>query len=103
MALYSLKTSNHDIDRSRGDDDATKFSIQEIGAALEAKLPQLQAALASGLDFVVAQSFNFNRRCIYRWLKHWDEGGYEALRVSPHWVRTPGSRVKWKEGSNRRC
>jgi hypothetical protein len=51
MALYSLKTSNHDIDRSRGDDDATKFSIQEIGAALEAKLPQLQAAPARGLDF----------------------------------------------------
>jgi transposase len=64
-------------------DDATKFSIQEIGAALEAKLPQLQAALASGLDFVVAQSFNFNRRCIYRWLKHWDEGGYEALQSQP--------------------
>jgi hypothetical protein len=27
------------------------ISIQKIGAALEAKLPQLQAALASGLDF----------------------------------------------------
>lgn len=24
---------------------------------------------------VVAQIFNFNRSCIYRWLKHYDEGG----------------------------
>ena len=28
---------------------------------------------------VVAKSYNFNRACIYRWLKQYDEGGYEAL------------------------
>jgi transposase len=32
---------------------------------------------------VVAQIFNFNRSCIYRWLKHYDEGGYEALESQP--------------------
>ena len=32
---------------------------------------------------VVAQIFNFNRRCIYRGLKHYDEGGYEALENQP--------------------
>ena len=29
---------------------------------------------------VVAQIFNFNRPCIYRWLKQYDEGGYPALK-----------------------
>jgi transposase len=28
---------------------------------------------------LVAQLFNFNRSCIYRWLKQYDEGGYAAL------------------------
>lgn len=28
---------------------------------------------------IVAQIFNFNRSCIYRWLKQYDEGGYAAL------------------------
>ena len=28
---------------------------------------------------LVAQIFNFNRSCIYRWLKQYDEGGYAAL------------------------
>jgi transposase len=32
---------------------------------------------------VVAQIFNFNRSCIYRWLKHYDEGGYETLESQP--------------------
>jgi transposase len=34
---------------------------------------------------VVAQIFNFNRSCIYRWLKQYDEGGYPALesRMAP--------------------
>jgi transposase len=32
---------------------------------------------------VVAEVFNFNRSCIYRWLKHYDEGGYEALESQP--------------------
>jgi transposase len=32
---------------------------------------------------VVAQVFNFNRSYIYRWLKHYDEGGYEALESQP--------------------
>jgi transposase len=32
---------------------------------------------------VVAEIFNFNRSCIYRWLKHYDEGGYEALESQP--------------------
>src|SRR5919108_4208105 len=41
---------------------------------------------------VVAEIVNFNRRCIYRWLKHYDEGGYEALESQPApgaepWVR----------------
>ena len=28
---------------------------------------------------VVAKILNFNRRCIYEWLKRYEEGGYEAL------------------------
>jgi transposase len=32
---------------------------------------------------VVAQIVNFNRSCIYRWLKQYDEGGYEALESQP--------------------
>src|SRR5215211_3293340 len=28
---------------------------------------------------LVAQLFNFNRSCIYRWLEQYDEGGYAAL------------------------
>lgn len=28
---------------------------------------------------LVAKVYNFNRGCIYRWLKQYDEGGYEAL------------------------
>ena len=28
---------------------------------------------------LAAQIFNFNRSCIYRWLKQYDEGGYAAL------------------------
>jgi transposase len=28
---------------------------------------------------LVARIFNFNRSCIYRWLKQYDEGGYAAL------------------------
>jgi transposase len=32
---------------------------------------------------VVAEVFNFNRSCIYRWLKQYDEGGYEALESQP--------------------
>lgn len=27
----------------------------------------------------VIKTFNFNRHCIYRWLKIFDEGGYSAL------------------------
>jgi len=29
---------------------------------------------------VVSEAYNFNRHCIYRWLKQYDEGGYSALR-----------------------
>jgi transposase len=29
---------------------------------------------------VVAKVFNFNRACIYRWLKQYDEGGFSALK-----------------------
>lgn len=34
---------------------------------------------------IVAQVFNFNRSCIYRWLKQYDDGGYTALesRMAP--------------------
>jgi transposase len=32
---------------------------------------------------VVAQIFNFNRSCIYRWLNQYDGGGYEALESQP--------------------
>ena len=28
---------------------------------------------------VIALAYNFNRACIYRWLKQYDEGGFEAL------------------------
>jgi transposase len=28
---------------------------------------------------VVAKAYNFNRACIYRWLRQYDEGGFEAL------------------------
>ena len=29
---------------------------------------------------IVANIYNFNRPCIYRWLRQYDEGGYEALK-----------------------
>lgn len=29
---------------------------------------------------VIAVTYNFNRACIYRWLKLYDEGGFEALK-----------------------
>ena len=32
---------------------------------------------------VVAQIFNFNRSCIYRWLNQYDAGGYDALESQP--------------------
>ena len=32
---------------------------------------------------MVAQIFNFNRSCIYRWLNRYDAGGYEALESQP--------------------
>ena len=28
----------------------------------------------------VAKTYNFNRACIYRWLRQYDEGGYDALK-----------------------
>jgi transposase len=28
---------------------------------------------------LVSKAYNFNRSCIYRWLRQYDEGGYEAL------------------------
>jgi transposase len=28
---------------------------------------------------VIAKAYNFNRACIYRWLRHYDEGGFAAL------------------------
>ena len=28
---------------------------------------------------LIAEAYNFNRACIYRWLRQYDEGGYEAL------------------------
>jgi len=28
---------------------------------------------------LIAVAYNFNRACIYRWLRQYDEGGYEAL------------------------
>jgi transposase len=28
---------------------------------------------------VIAEAYNFNRACIYRWLRQYDEGGFEAL------------------------
>ena len=27
----------------------------------------------------IAEAYNFDRSCIYRWLKQYDEGGFEAL------------------------
>ena len=34
---------------------------------------------------LIAKSYNVNRSCIYRWLKKYDEGGYDALesRMAP--------------------
>jgi transposase len=29
---------------------------------------------------VIAKAYNFNRPCIYRWLRQYDEGGFEALK-----------------------
>ena len=29
---------------------------------------------------VIARAYNFNRPCIYRWLRQYDEGGFEALK-----------------------
>lgn len=53
---------------------------------------------------VVAEIFNFNRSCIYRWLAQYDQGGYPALesRMPPGakpvitdemdaWLKTNGS------------
>src|SRR2546430_10513128 len=37
---------------------------------------------------VVAKILNFNRSCIYEWLKRYDEGGYEALESR----RPPGAK-----------
>ncbi len=37
---------------------------------------------------VVAKVVNFNRSCIYEWLKRYDEGGYEALESR----RPPGAK-----------
>src|SRR5213595_376948 len=37
---------------------------------------------------VVAKILNFNRSCIYEWLKRYDEGGYEALESR----RSPGAK-----------
>src|SRR5207237_5202369 len=37
---------------------------------------------------VVAKVLNFNRSCIYDWLKRYDEGGYEALESR----RPPGAK-----------
>src|SRR5947199_758443 len=37
---------------------------------------------------VVAKVLNFNRRCIYEWLKRYDRGGYEALESR----RPPGAK-----------
>src|SRR5919197_334432 len=37
---------------------------------------------------VVAKVLNFNRSCIYEWLKRYDEGGYEALESR----RPPGAK-----------
>ena len=28
---------------------------------------------------LIAKAYHFNRACIYRWLKQYDEGGYDAL------------------------
>jgi len=28
---------------------------------------------------LIAEAYNFNRACIYRWLRQYDEGGYKAL------------------------
>lgn len=28
---------------------------------------------------LIATAYHFNRACIYRWLKQYDEGGFEAL------------------------
>ena len=29
---------------------------------------------------IIAVTYNFNRACIYRWLKQYDEGGFDALK-----------------------
>jgi transposase-like protein len=52
---------------------------------------------------VVAEIFNFNRSCIYRWLNQYDAGGYDALESSQHRVLSPWSRMQWRCGSNRQC
>ena len=40
----------------------------------------VHAVRALGLSpELIAEAYNFNRACIYRWLRQYDEGGYEAL------------------------
>ena len=63
----------------------------------------------------VAKVLNFNRSCIYDWLKRYDQGGYEALESR----KLPGAkplitpemeggleervRIKWGPNSRSRC
>src|SRR6184192_4972195 len=52
---------------------------------------------------VVAKVLNFNRSCIYEWLKRYDRGGYEVLESR----RPPGAKPvitrERRVGSKRRC
>lgn len=44
------------------------------------RIMAVQAVRFFGLSpELVAKAYNFNRGCIYRWLKQYDQGGYEAL------------------------
>lgn len=37
----------------------------------------------------IAETYNFNRACIYRWLRQYDEGGYDALESK----KPPGAKL----------
>ena len=47
---------------------------------------------------IIAEAYNFDRSCIYRWLKQYDEGGFDALesRMPPGAERL--ITAKWTDG-----
>ena len=48
---------------------------------------------------LVADYYNFNRSCIYRWLKQYDEGGFDALESKMPPGANPIIRHYWKHNN----